>query len=204
MLDEKNKAAVKDILSKMKDDVEVMFFTSKDCKYCPNEKKLLSDIAKVSNLKIKELDLKSEEAKKYGVEHAPAVIFSKNPQIRFVGLPSGHEFRNFLDTILMVSGHDTEIKDEVKEGLKELKEPVDIKVFVTPTCPYCPAAVHTAHQFAALSDKVTSTMIEATEFPELSQKHGVMSVPKIVINDNKSWEGAVPEHIFLKKIKEAL
>ena len=47
-------------------------------------------------------------------------------------------------------------------------------------------------------------MIEATEFPEMSQKYGVMAVPKIVINDKIKFEGAVPEHVFLKKIKEAL
>src|SRR5438445_88819 len=33
------------------------------------------------------------------------------------------------------------------------------------------------------SDRVRSTVIEATEFPELSRAYQVMGVPKVVIND---------------------
>lgn len=43
------------------------------------------------------------------------------------------------------------------------------------------------------------------EFPELSNKHNVMGVPKTVINDGKAeQEGAAPEQLILAKIQEAL
>ncbi|MBR9680711.1 MAG: glutaredoxin [Candidatus Altiarchaeota archaeon] len=204
MLDDKNKTVVKEILSTLKNEVEILFFISKTCEYCPQERELLNQISEVSKVKISELDLNSDEAKKYEVTEAPTLIFSKNPNIRIMGLPSGHEFRNFLDTILMIDSQETKLGDDVKAELKKIDKKVDIKVFVTPTCPYCPTAVFTAHQFALENSKVISTMVEATEFPKLAQKHGVMSVPKTIVNDKIGWEGAAPPNVSLKKLMELL
>ena len=56
---------------------------------------------------------------------------------------------------------------------------------------------------AMASDKVTADVIEATEFPELSQQYDVMGVPKIVINDRVEFTGAQPEPKFLAAIAQA-
>ncbi len=56
---------------------------------------------------------------------------------------------------------------------------------------------------AVASPRITAECIEATEFPELSQRYHVMAVPKIVINDRVQFEGALPEPQFLSKVLEA-
>jgi alkyl hydroperoxide reductase subunit AhpF len=56
---------------------------------------------------------------------------------------------------------------------------------------------------AVASDKVRSTAIEATEFPELSRAYRVMAVPKIVMNDRVQFEGALPEKDFLAAVLKA-
>lgn len=204
MLEEKQKGAVRDILKDIKKDVEILFFVAEGCEYCSAERGLLKDLASVSKLKVDELGMDSPEAKKHGILKAPTLLFKSNPRIRFTGLPSGHEFRTLLDTLVMMDAGKTQLKDDVKELLRGIKKPVDLKIFVTPMCPYCPPAVATAHQFAMENKNVTSTMFEAMEFPDLAQKYGVMSVPKVLINEKFSFEGAVPPHIFAKKILSAL
>jgi alkyl hydroperoxide reductase subunit AhpF len=87
-----------------------------------------------------------------------------------------------------------------RKVLDDLAGPVHIQVFVTPTCPYCPGAVHLAHQMAFQSPLVRADMVEAVEFPDLAQKYGVMGVPRTVINDQVHVEGAVPEATLLPKI----
>ena len=47
-------------------------------------------------------------------------------------------------------------------------------------------------------------MVEATEFPHLAHKYGVMGVPRSVINESFHLEGAAPEPMLLDKIREAL
>ena len=79
-----------------------------------------------------------------------------------------------------------------------------IQVFVTPTCPYCPAAVRMAHKLAMANPNIYGEAVEATEFPALSQKFYVMGVPKTVINEGAvQFEGAYPEDDFVEKVLEA-
>ena len=47
-------------------------------------------------------------------------------------------------------------------------------------------------------------MVEATEFPHLVQKYGVMGVPKTVVNETVTFEGAVPEAHFLSQVLKAV
>ncbi len=46
---------------------------------------------------------------------------------------------------------------------------------------------------ALLNPRITADVIEANEFPELSQQYRVMAVPKVIINDRVQFEGALPE-----------
>ena len=61
-----------------------------------------------------------------------------------------------------------------------------------------------AQHMSVASDRVRSTVIEATEFPELSRAYNVMGVPKVVINDRVQFEGAIPEHDFLGAVLQAV
>ena len=58
-----------------------------------------------------------------------------------------------------------------------------------------------AHMLALESPLVQAEMVEATEFPELSEKFGVSGVPHTTINSGKgSVVGAVPEANLLAEI----
>jgi len=46
-------------------------------------------------------------------------------------------------------------------------------------------------------------MIESSEFPHLSQKYNVFGVPKTIINETISIDGAVPEEAFLEHVLKA-
>jgi protein-disulfide isomerase len=64
--------------------------------------------------------------------------------------------------------------------------------------------VRLAQHMSVASDRVRSTAIEATEFPELSRAYRVSAVPKIVINDRVQFEGALPEPEFLAAVLQAV
>ena len=88
--------------------------------------------------------------------------------------------------------------------MSQLEEDVHIQVFITLSCPYCPKAVEMAHKLAMESDRVTADMVEAAEFPDLTQKYGVMAVPKMVVNEDTQFEGALPEKEFVENVSKAL
>ena len=62
-----------------------------------------------------------------------------------------------------------------------------------------------AHQMALESPWVQAEMVEAMEFPELSDRHGVSGVPQTTINDGLGMVvGAVPEDHLVAEIRRAL
>ena len=54
------------------------------------------------------------------------------------------------------------------------------------------------------NEMITADAVEVSEFPHLAQKYRVMGVPKTVINETQSIEGAGPESMLLNKILEAI
>jgi hypothetical protein len=56
---------------------------------------------------------------------------------------------------------------------------------------------------ALASERVSATAIEANEFPQLSQEMGVYAVPRIAVDGEPRWDGAVPEAEFLRRILAA-
>jgi predicted DsbA family dithiol-disulfide isomerase len=50
---------------------------------------------------------------------------------------------------------------------------------------------------------VTADVIEVSEFPEVAQRYQVYGVPKTIINDRLSVEGAVPEAHLIDMILDA-
>ena len=97
------------------------------------------------------------------------------------------------------------LDENLKAELAEIDEPVNIKVFVTLTCPHCPQAVETAHKFAIENPNITSEMVESQEFMDLAQQFGVRGVPQVNINDEAAeFTGAQPPQQFLEQVKAAL
>ncbi len=125
--------------------------------------------------------------------------------VRFAGFPGQYEFTSLINDLVMVSQRRSGVRPETRAALAELKDPLHLMVFVTPTCPYCPRAVMLAHQLAMESPLVQAEMIEATDFPALAEQYNVSSVPHTVINHGQGeWIGALPEAAALQEILHTL
>ena len=88
--------------------------------------------------------------------------------------------------------------------IKKIDKPVDIKVFVTPSCPYSPIVVRAAHRFAIENQNIRAQMIESMEFDELTEKYKVMGVPKTIINDSMQFDGTLNDELFAQKVSDSV
>ncbi len=208
LLNQEISEQVKEFLSAMEKPVKLVAFTKKEkCETCPQTVQLLKEVEELSD-KItvveKDLEKDNEDAKAYKVDLAPSfVILDDNDKylgVKFNGIPAGHEFNSFLNAIVFMSGYDLGFESKIVEKVKKIDKPVDIKVFITLTCPHCPGAVTTAHRLAMLNDNIEATMIESQTFMELATKYKVSGVPKIVINDKYEILGNQPVEAFLAEI----
>ena len=170
-------------------------------------KQILDELASLSDsITIEEVNfvLEPERAAQYGIEEIPAVVLLRDgadTRMRFLGAPAGYEFMSLIEAVILAGGDDSGLTDESKQLVAEhVTAPIDIKVFVTPTCPHCPRAVTLAHKLAVESPHIRATCVEATEFMDLSRRYRVTGVPKTVINETVEILGAVPEDAFVRSV----
>jgi len=204
--DEHKEHVRSELNEKMEKPVKIIMFTQEiECKFCAETRQLIQELAAFNDkIKVEVYDfvVNSEKAKEYGVDKVPAVVIvgEKDYGVRFYGLPYGYEFQTLIEAVVNVSRGKTDISDKTKEILREIKTPVHIQVFVTLTCPHCAIVASIAHKFAIENDLIKADVIDASEFPYLGLKYGIMGVPKTVINEKIEFVGALPEDLFLEHV----
>lgn len=160
------------------------------------------------NLEVLDIDGDgAEEARRLGIDHVPTILFGADQggRVRFTGAPAGNEFGTVTETVEALSAGGPHLAGDLIEAAKaNIAEPVTLKVFVTPTCPHCPRMARAAHAFAMVNDQIKAEIVEVQEFPDITQAYGVMGVPKVVINDQAEFVGAVPDRTFLNAILETI
>jgi len=195
---------------RLKNPVKLVVFTQTiACDFCAQTEEIAREVADLSDkISVEVYNFVTDKpvADQYGVDKIPAtvVVGEKDYGIRFFGIPAGYEFTSLIEDIMMVSAGDSGLSEATKKAVSQIKQPVRIQVFVTPTCPYCPGAVLLAHKLAMESEYIVGDMVEATEFPHLAQKYNVMGVPRTVINEKTHIEGAVPEAVLIAQLTSAL
>jgi glutaredoxin-like protein len=214
ILNDDIKQQVRDEFANLTNPVKLVMFTQEmECQYCSETRSLVEEVGELSDkisVEVYDQIADKEIAEQYNIDKIPAVAIvadgedSKDYGIRLYGIPSGYEFSTLIGDIVMVSQRESGLDSATKQYIQELETPLHLQVFVTPTCPYCPPAVRLAHMMAMESDMVVGDMVEATEFPHLSQKYQVMGVPRTVLNEDTYVEGSVPEAMLLDKVKEAV
>ena len=208
---------IKGVFVQMKEPVQILFFGSNDnCDFCGDTRQLLEEVAAIDariGLSLYDLSADAQVAKQFNIDKAPGIVIAAKDDdqvldfgIQYSGVPSGHEFSTLINDILLVSGRDSGLSQGVRDYLKNLDKPLHMQVFVTPTCPYCPRAVLLAHRMAMENPgMIRAEGIEATEFPELSNRFAVSGVPQTTINAGAGTViGALPENQLLSEIRRAL
>ncbi|HXU11864.1 MAG TPA: thioredoxin family protein [Candidatus Binatia bacterium] len=139
------------------------------------------------------------------VDRAPAIVLAGRAKgrVRYFGIPGGYEFGSFLAGLVDVGNGQTDLSEQTTKALRGLVKDVRIRVFVTPTCPFCPAAASLAQKMAVESQRVTADIVEANEFSDLAERYNVRGVPKVVVNESTGFVGAQPEARFLEYVLRA-
>jgi len=126
-------------LAQMVNPVKLVHFTQElNLEYGRQTQQLLEELSEISDkLSLEKYNylIDREKVAEYGVDKAPATVIrnGKDYGIRFFGLPAGYEFSALLDGILAVSKGDSGLQPESRTKLSQLKEPVHLEVFSTPT-----------------------------------------------------------------------
>ena len=121
--------------------------------------------------------------------------------LAFHGVPSGHEFTSFVLGLYNAAGPGQTIDEDTKRQIEAITETVDIKILVTLSCTMCPDLVVATQRIAAENPNVTAQVYDVRHFENLKDQYNVMSVPCLVINEEKVLFGKRNIQQILEQLK---
>ena len=152
LLSDSDREQLRREFAKLQDPVKLVLFTqTADCEYCELTQQLLEQVAELSDKIILEThDFAGDQApvSEYRITRVPAIavvrvesqVIDGAPQthdrdygIRFYGVPAGYEFATLIGDIFDVSRGESGLNEQSKAMLAQLKEPLHLQVFSTPT-----------------------------------------------------------------------
>lgn len=199
------KESLKESFRQLRDDVTLMAFTKKGTNDQFNDftVRFVKEISGLdSRIKAELHEIGDALSEKYNVQRSPTLLISPEKySIRYTGAPLGEEGRSFVMSVIMASTGQGIISEGSKERLNKLKDRRHVRVFVSPTCPYCPQEVLYATSAAVQkSDLVSAEVVEIYENRDLAEQYEAMSVPKTYIGETLTAAGLEPEEYFIESL----
>jgi thioredoxin reductase (NADPH) len=155
-------------------------------------------------IELHELSLDHELAKKYRVDTSPTILFDpEHYSIRFLGAPMGEEGRTLLETVVLIGLRKSNLSEQSLKILEKVNSPRKVKIFSSPTCPYCPQqAVNAIKAAIAKSELISLEIVDIQANPHLADLYSAHSVPQTFANDVLIAQGAQPEELFILSLEK--
>ncbi|PLR25606.1 alkyl hydroperoxide reductase subunit F [Caulobacter zeae] len=156
---------------------------------------LLEDVAATSD-KVS-LNLAGADARKpsFAITRAAG-----DADVRFAGLPLGHEFTSLVLALLHVGGHPPRLDAEVIERIKALDGDYSFETYFSQSCQNCPDVVQALNTMSALNPRIRHVAIDGALFQEEVEARQVMAVPTILLNGQPFGQGRMEVEQILAKL----
>jgi len=127
----------------------------------------------------------------------------QEPQVRFAGLPLGHEFSSLVLALLQVGGHPPKADAAVMDQVRRLEGGLRFETFISLSCQNCPDVVQALNLMAVLNPNVRHTMIDGALFQDEFERRGIMAVPAVFLNGQPFGQGRMSLEDIVSKLDSA-
>ncbi len=132
------------LASQLVEPVEmVLFLRQENCETCADTQQLLEELVALSDklfLSVHDIEAEADLARQMNVDKTPGIVLVGRDGekqidygIRFAGVPSGYAFSTLINDLILVSGRDSKLQPMTRASLQNIKKPVLLQVFSTPT-----------------------------------------------------------------------
>ena len=195
MLDAKLKTQLEAYLQNLKTPVELVAYLdgqdkSRELESLMNEISALSALVSV---------VQGEDA----AARRPAMgvrSVAKGTEMRFAGVPLGHEFTSLVLAVLHSGGHPMKVDKDLIEQVRNLDGEYRFETYISLSCQTCPEVVQALNMMAAINPQISNEMIDGSLFQQEVDDRKVMAVPTVFLNGQQFSQGRIGLADILKKI----
>ena len=120
----------------------------------------------------------------------------------FHAVPGGHEFNSFIIALYNAAGPKQPLDETLLKAIQALDKPLNVKVVVSLSCTMCPEVVMATQRIALENKNIEVEVFDFAHFKELKDKYKIMSVPAMIINDDKVHFGKKDIEAVYEILKE--
>lgn len=197
LLNDGLRSQLKGVLARLEKEVTLVSIVDESNSKSIELRDLVLDIADLDERVCVEIYNKGENREienKINADKYPVVALLNNEKeysgVKFHGVPGGHELNSFILAIYNLGSAGQQISEETLNNIKAIDKKMNIKVCVSLSCHLCPDVVVASQRIAIENKNVEAEMIDISGFKEIKDKFKVMSVPAIIINNEKIYFGA--------------
>ena len=208
LLNDALRGQIKSILGMMENEVTLVSIVDESNNKSIEFMDLILDMASLGDKLNVEVYKKSENPEmeaKINADKLPVfALLDKNRNysgVKFHGVPGGHELNSFILAIYNLAGPGQAIDQDLLKDIKSFDKKTNLKVVVSLSCTLCPDVVVATQRMAMENKNIESEMIELSLFEDIKRKYRIMSVPAIIVNDEKVHFGAKKINEILELIK---
>lgn len=197
MLDANLKQQLQTYLTNLKHPVELVRFVD-GSKKSAELSQLVEQIAALSPL----VEL-VEPAGDVQDERVPSMLVRSSKtgsEIRFAGLPMGHEFTSLVLALLHSGGHPMKVEEALIEQVRALEGEFKFETYISLSCQNCPEVVQALNMMAVINPKITNVMIDGALFQDEVNDRKVMAVPSVFLNGEVFAQGRISLAEILNKV----
>ncbi len=121
-------------------------------------------------------------------------------QVRFAGLPMGHEFTSLVLALLQVGGYPPKLSDEVVEQIRSIDGDFHFETYMSLSCHNCPDVVQALNAMSVLNPRIRHTTIDGALFQAEVEERQIMAVPAVFLNGQFFASGRMGVEEILAKI----
>ncbi|MEN1957077.1 alkyl hydroperoxide reductase subunit F [Luteimonas changyuni] len=120
--------------------------------------------------------------------------------LRFAGLPMGHEFTSLVLALLQVGGHPSKAAPELLEQVRGLEGEYRFETYYSLSCQNCPDVVQALNLAAVLNPGISHVAIDGALFQDEVEAREVMSVPTVFLNGEVFDQGRMSLEQIVAKL----
>jgi alkyl hydroperoxide reductase subunit F len=110
-------------------------------------------------------------------------------QVRFAGIPLGHEFTSLVLALLQVGGHPSTASAELIAQIQALPGEHHFETYLSLSCQNCPDVVQALNLMSVLNPNVTHVSIDGALFQDEAGERQVLAVPTVFRNGQLFGQG---------------
>ncbi len=136
-------------------------------------------------------------------ERVPSMLVrgsATNSEMRFAGIPMGHEFTSLVMALLHSGSHPMKIEADVIAQIKNLQGNYLFESYISLSCQNCPDVVQALNMMAAINPQIKHVMIDGSLFQTEVFDRNVMAVPSVFLNGSSFSQGRISLSEILNKV----